>query len=245
LAEIGDGFGAGGACSVKAVGENFFRSYISHMYNKQFDSSHALLPRKACGEQGIGWSLEQVAGRLVEISGSGATAPLTLAFGLVLQAQHQNEPVAWITRNDSLFYPPDAAEGGVDLDALTIIRVPDLPASAGQAGARAAARAADQLIRSGAFGLVVLDLGVKPDLPTPLQTRLTGLANKHQTALLCLTVKEDEAPSLGPLVSLRVAAWRKRLADGRFACGLTVLKDKRRGQTWRHMEVCCGPVGLC
>lgn len=219
----------------KTVDENFFRSYISHMYNKQFDSSHALLPRKVCGEQGIGWSLEQVAGRLVEISGSGATAPLTLTFGLVLQAQLQNDPVAWITRNDSLFYPPDAAEGGVDLDALTIVRVPD---------GRAAARAADQLLRSGGFGLVVLDLGAKPDLLTPLQTRLTGLANKHQTALLCLTVKEDEAPSLGPLVSLRVAAWRKRLADGQFACELTVLKDKRRSPTWRHTEVCRGPAGL-
>ncbi|MCZ7627281.1 MAG: DNA recombination/repair protein RecA [Candidatus Methylomirabilis sp.] len=194
--------------------------------------------------KGVGWSLEQVAGRLVEISGAGATASLTLAFGLVLQAQRQNEPVAWITRDDSLFYPPDAAEGGVDLDALVIVRVSD---------DRAVARAADQLIRSGAFGLVVLDLGTKPDVPAPLQIRLAGLAHKHQTALLCLTAKGDEVPSLGPLVSLRVTARRERLADdlsacdaqaGRFACGLTVLKDKRRGPTWRHMEVCCGPAGL-
>lgn len=164
-----------------------------------------------------------------------ATAPLTLAFGLVLQAQWQNEPVAWITRDDSLFYPPDAAEGGVDLDALTIIRIPD---------GRAATRAADQLVRSGAFGLIVLDLGAKPDVPAPLQTRLAGLANKHQTTLLCLTTKGDEIPSLGPLVSLRVAARRERLADDRFSCGLIVLKDKRRGPTWRHAEVCRGPAGL-
>jgi recombination protein RecA len=183
----------------------------------------------------VGWSLEQVAGRLVEISGVGATASLTLAFGLVLQAQHQNEPVAWIACDDSLFYPPDAAEGGVDLDALVIVRVPD---------GRAAARAADQLVRSGAFGLIVLDLGAKSDLPAPLQTRLAGLANKHQTALLCLTMKGDEASSLGPLVSLRVAARRERLADDRFSCKLAVLKDKRRGPTWQHAEVCCGPAGL-
>src|SRR5574337_258270 len=224
-----------GTYSVKAVDENFFRNGISHMYSNQFDSNYALSSRKAGGEQGTRWSLEQVVGRLVEISGAEATASLTLAFGLVLPAQRQNEPVAWITRNDSLFYPPDAAEGGVDLDALTTIRVSD---------GRAAARAADQLMRSGAFGLIILDLGAKPDLPAPLQIRLAGLANKHQTALLCLTVKEDDATSLGPLVSLRVAARRERLADGRFSCGLTVLKDKRRGPTWRYAEVCRGPAGL-
>jgi recombination protein RecA len=205
------------------------------MHSNRLHGSHALLPQRGGSKTETGWSLEQVAGRLVEMSGSGATAPLTLAFRLVLQAQRQNEPVAWITRDDSLFYPPDAAEGGVDLDALTIIRVPD---------GRAVARAADQLIRSGAFGLVVLDLGVKPDVPVPLQTRLAGLANKHQTALLCLTVKGDETPSLGPLVSLRVATRRERLADDRFACGLTVLKDKRRGPTWRYVEICHGPAGL-
>ena len=214
------------------------------MYINKSYRNDALSPQRASGEQGARWSLEQVAGRLVEISGVGAAAPLTLAFELVLQAQRQNEPVAWITRDDSLFYPPDAAEGGVDLDALTIVRVPDLPASAGQAGGRAAARAADQLMRSGAFGLVVLDLGAKHDVPTPLKIRLAGLAHKYQTALLCLTAKREEAPSLGPLISLRVAARRERLADNRFSCELTVLKDKRRGPTWRHMEVCRGPAGL-
>lgn len=214
------------------------------MYINKPYRNHVLSLQQERSTQEAGWSLEQVAGRLVEISGVGATAPLTLVFWLVLQAQQQNEPVAWITRDNSLFYPPDAAEGGVDLDALVIIRIPDLPASAGQTGARAVARAADQLVRSGAFGLIVLDLGAKPDVPTPLQIRLAGLANKHQTALLCLTAKGDEVPSLGPLVSLRVTARRERLADGRFACELTVLKDKRLGPTWRHAEVCCGPAGL-
>ncbi len=244
---------ADGACSVKTVKGNFFRNGVSHTYSNRFDSSHALSPRSESNKTEAGWSLEQVAGRLVEISGAGATAPLTLAFGLVLQAQQQNEPVAWITRDDSLFYPPDAAEGGVDLDTLMIVRIPDLPASAGQAGGGAVARAADQLLRSGAFGLVVLDLGAKAAVPAPLQTRLAGLAYKHQTALLCLTTKGDKVPSLGPLVSLRVAARRERLADGlsactaqagRFSCGLTVLKDKRRSPTWRYAEVCREPAGL-
>ncbi len=205
------------------------------MYSNKSYSSPALSLQQERSSQEVGWSLEQVAGRLVEISGVGATAALTVAFGLVLQAQRQNEPVVWITRNDSLFYPPDAAEGGIDLDALTIIRIPN---------DRAAVRAADQLARSGAFGLIVLDLGAKSTVPAPLQIRLAGLAHKHHTALLCLTTKGDGTPSIGPLVSLRVAARRERLADSRFLCELTVLKDKRRGPTWRYAEVCCGPAGL-
>ncbi|MDE2060213.1 MAG: recombinase A [candidate division NC10 bacterium] len=205
------------------------------MYSKKLYGSQFLLLRRERSTQETWWSLEQIAGRLVEISGMGATAPLTLAFGLVLEAQRHGEPVVWITRDNSLFYPPDVAEGGIDFDAMVIVRVPD---------SRAAARAADQLVRSGAFGLIVLDLGANINVPTPIQTRLAGLAHKHQTALLCLTAKGDEAPSLGPLVSLRVAARRERLADGRFSCGLTVLKDKRRGPTWRYAEVCHGPDGL-
>ncbi|HLC43346.1 MAG TPA: recombinase A [Methylomirabilota bacterium] len=170
------------------------------------------------------------------MSGSGATATLTLSFGLVLQAQQQGEPTAWITPVESSFYPPDVAEGGVDLDALVVVRVPS---------AHAVPRAADRLVRSGGFGLVVLDLGVHAKVPIPLQARLAGLAKKHHTALLCLTEKPSQAPSLGSLVSLRVQAHRTRTAEGRFTCGLRVLKDKRRGPTLTHEEVCHGPAGLC
>ena len=180
------------------------------------------------------WSLSEFAGRLIEISGQEATAALTLAFGLVLEAQRQGEPVAWVTPRENSFYPPDAAEGGVDLDALVVVRVPD---------ARVVARAAERLVRSGAFGLIVLDVGAAK-IPTPLQARLAGLAQKHHTALVCLTEKERKTPSLGSLVSLRVQAQRTRTSEGQFTCTLTVLKDKRRGPTWTHTEGCRGPAGL-
>ena len=180
------------------------------------------------------WRLAEIAGRLLEISGSEAPASLTLAFGLVLEAQRQGEPVAWITPRERSFYPPDAVEGGVDLDALVVVRVPD---------ARAVPRVADRLVRSGAFGLIVLDLGAAA-IPTPLQARLAGLAQKHHTAVVCLTEKERKAPSLGSLVSLRVQAQRTRTSEGQFTCTLAVLKDKRRGLTWAHTEVCRGPAGL-
>ncbi len=181
------------------------------------------------------WNLAETAGRLVEISGAGAKAGLTVALGLVLEAQRRGEPVAWVTPSESFFYPPDAAEGGVDLDALVVIRLPD---------ARAVARAADRLLRSGAFGLIVLDLGARAEIPTPLQSRLAGLAQRHHTAVLCLTEKARETPSLGSLVFLRVHAQRREAADHQFLCALAVLKDKRRGPTWAHREGCRGPAGL-
>jgi recombination protein RecA len=181
------------------------------------------------------WTLAQVAGRFAELSGSNATAALTLTCGLVLDAQKRGEPVGWATSTESSFYPPDTAQLGIDLAALVVVRVPKPDAIA---------RAGEKLLRSGGFGLVVLDLGLA-DMPTPLQSRLTGLAHHHHSALVCLTEKDSKAFSLGSLVSLRVHAERKRVGSNKFACGLHVLKDKRRGPTWTHEELRHGPPGLC
>lgn len=181
------------------------------------------------------WTLGELAGRLVEISCSGAAATLTLAFGLVLEAQRQGEVVGWVTSVENFFYPPDAARGGIDLAGLAVVRVP---------GGESIARAGEKLLRSGSFGLVVLDLGAA-DIPMPLQTRMIGLAHRHYAALVCLTEKESKTFSLSSLVSLRVHAERGRADNGLFRCCLRVLKDKRRGPTWTHAEVFHGAAGLC
>ncbi len=193
----------------------------------QFQRDHLHLPAP--------WTLSELAGRLVEISASGSAGSLTIAFGLVLQAQERGEPVGWVTSAESFFYPPDAAQSGADLAALVVVRLP---------GAESIPRAGEKLLRSGGFGLVVLDLGAA-GIPMPLQTRLTGLAHRHHTAVACLTEKERRSFSLGSLVSLHVHAERKRVAENRFACALHVLKDKRRGPTWTHEELYSGPAGLC
>jgi recombination protein RecA len=181
------------------------------------------------------WTLDEVAGRLVEISGSTASAALTIAFALVRETQQRDEPAGWVTSAESFFYPPDAALGGVDLSALVVVRLPRV---------ESIARAGEKLLRSGGFGVVVLDLGAG-DIPMPLQTRLTGLAHRHHAALICLTEKSGAAFSLGSLVSLRAHAEKRRTADNRFACALHVLKDKRRGPTWHYEELYTGPAGLC
>ena len=128
--------------------------------------------------------LETISGRITEISGDPA---LTIAFTLVVQAQLKDEPVAWITPSHAPFFAPDADRAGADLRALAVIRTP---------GPKESARAADKLVRSGAFGLVVVDLPLNAQIPLPMLSRLGSLACRHDTALLCLTQKKGQAPSL-------------------------------------------------
>jgi len=180
------------------------------------------------------WSLAGLSGRLVELSGAEDSAALTIAFGLVRQAQLLGEPAVWIGLEPESFFPPDVAEGGVDIEALAVVRLPTL---------RAVARAADQLARSGAFGLLVLDVG-PGSLPTAAQSRLLGLAGKHGSTILFLTDKPERSPSLGSLVSLRGQARRNQSDKDEFLCELKILKDKRRAPGWTHVEVCGGPAGL-
>ena len=73
------------------------------------------------------WALDEVAGRLVEISGSTASSALTITFSLVREAQRHGEPVGWVTSADSFFYPPDVARGGTDLSALAGNRIAVTP----------------------------------------------------------------------------------------------------------------------
>ncbi len=188
------------------------------------------------------WGLAALRGRLVELSARGAVATLTAAIELVIEAQTQSEPVAWITLAAGTFYPPDVADSGVDLAALVVVRVPD---------AQAAARSAEKLLRSGAFGMVVIDLGSSPradgrgynDVSMAMQGRLVTLAQTHDAAVVCITQKSDDAASLGSLVSLRAEALRIRgTAD--FSITVRALKDKRRGPGWTHSAKRNGPAGL-
>ena len=206
--------------------------------------------RRPAGAPLRSWRLANLAGRLAELSSrEGAAAGLTLAFSLVLDAQRAGEPVGWLTADESAFFPPDAARGGIDLDALVVVRLP---------AADRLPRAAEHLARSGAFGLLVLDLGEAARVPVPMQMRLLGLARQHESAVLFLTRKGRDAASLGSLVSLRAEAERepvarpepagevaRRAGVSAFTCTVRVLKDKRGGPGWRHVEVCRGPDGLC
>jgi len=191
------------------------------------------------------WGLAALRGRLVELSARGAVATLTTAIDIVLEAQREAEPVAWIVpwttdarTASGTFYPPDAADSGVDLSALVVVRAPS---------ALAATRSAERLLRSGAFGLVVLDFGSAGGelgrLPEHFLGRLVTLAQAHDAAIVCLTEKTTDATSLGSLVSLRAEALRTRTRDG-FEITVRALKDKRRGPGWSRASKARGPAGL-
>lgn len=182
------------------------------------------------------WTLPALAGRLVELSAEASGAPLTFAFRLVLDAQRRGEPTAWIAPPARAFFPPDVATAGIDLAALPVIW---------GAHALEAARAADLLLRSGGFGLIVVDLGAGIELPLHAITRLSGLALRHGAAVVLLTEKKEDRPSLGSLVSLRVHVPRIVREGDRYRCTLHVLKDKRGRRSGSEVsEVCRGPDGL-
>lgn len=166
-------------------------------------------------------------GRLVELSGACGSARTTLALAAIRAAQLEGEPCAWIQFAGGPFYPPDAAECGVDLAALVVVHVPFAPGAAGPF------RAAEILLRSGAFGLVVVDRrgvsGSPGSANDAMQGRLQALAREHDVRVLLLTERASDVSSLGPLVSLRVEPHRARLGGGRFAIEPIVLKNKQGG----------------
>jgi recombination protein RecA len=128
---------------------------------------------------------------------------------------------------------------GVALDRLPVVRAAD---------AMRAARAADRLLRSGAFGLIVVDLAglAAPGrlLPRPqaAQARLAQLARRHDTALLFLAGEGMIGES--STVSLRARCRSERAGGFRSRCTLRPLKDKRRGTRWRAEQVRRVPAGL-
>ncbi|HDS74222.1 MAG TPA: recombinase A [Firmicutes bacterium] len=180
------------------------------------------------------WRYDALCGRLIELSSADAAASLTATTTLIAQAQREGEPVAWVTTEESCVYPPDLSEQGIDLDALIVVRIgttTDVP------------RAAEKLVQSGAFGLIVRDLVERAHIPTPLLARLMQLARKHATVVVCLTVKPSDEESLSSLVSLRGEARRIRREGVIYRFEVHALKNKR-GSPWRHTEQCHGPMGL-
>jgi hypothetical protein len=195
------------------------------------------LPSPAQGFAVPLWQLFQP-GQLVELSGR-APGKLSAVVRLIVHAQAEQEPVAWVTvRDGACFYPPDFARAGVDLAALSVVRLH------ADAGSHAVVRAAEVLLRSGAFGLVVIDLmGGVPKGELSWQARLSGLLRRHAARAVVLTESTIQEPSLGPLVSMRVSPRWQANVGARVLLEQTLLKCKLGMNTAISPDVRSLPVG--
>jgi recombination protein RecA len=107
-----------------------------------------------------------------------------------------------------------------------------------------ATRAAERLLRSGAFGLVVIDLARDLSLSPAAQGRLLRLAEHHAALVLILRRKRDDGCYSGSLVTVRSESSCERVGPGRFRAVVTNTKDKREGPGWTAGEEFDGPPGL-
>ena len=181
-----------------------------------------------------GWNLQEVQGRLIEISEPHPVAALSFCFLLVREVQMAGNYAAWVGSMDSTFYPPDAEKSGIDLRNLPVLRLTD---------ARSLGRATEILLRSGAFQLVLLDLGRDHAIPVARLAQLNGLVRKHNACAVFMTRKQHDEQSVGPLISLHARTSRQRVETNSFSCQLKILRDKRRGKKWTWQTRLSGVEG--
>jgi recombination protein RecA len=179
------------------------------------------------------WGVLSLAGMLVEVVYTPSPAVMSTAAALVREAQEQHFPCAWVTTEDHAFFPLDMMSRGIDLNQLLMVRVPDTTA---------VAWSAEQLARSGGFGLLVVDFsaGSSSVGQSRFAARITPLARRYGTVVVCLTRGE----TLGSLVSVRVETWRARIAESTFENSVRAVKDRRYGPGVMHGETVRGPDGV-
>jgi len=171
-------------------------------------------------------------GELVEVLGSAAGSVLAAACAEV----QPSEPVAWVVAGGALPHPADLAAAGVRCQEMAVVRA---------AGERAA-RAAEMLLSSGGFGLVIVDgCGALRDRSV---ARLRALCRKHRARLLVAPWTRSEAlpldqPRLGATVALRLSAThRARRLELRWAKNKAGLGAALPSPSLR-LPPGCGPVG--
>jgi hypothetical protein len=133
-------------------------------------------------------------GGLTVIAGPASSGRTSLALSLLAQMTAREEICAWVDASHS-FDPGSAQMGGADLRRLLWVR---------SSNVEQAFPAADLLLHSGGFGLVVLDLGDIPPsalhrVPLSFWFRFRHAIERTPTALLVLE-QEPAAKSCASLV---------------------------------------------
>ena len=178
-------------------------------------------------------------GCLTEVSGKGGGAGLTLAASFLRFAQSTGRHAIWLSSEIKPFYPPDLQACGVELHRLPVLFLAEV---------HQAALAANRLLQSGGFDLLIWDLASwkKPptSLPIPFLAKIVATARYRRSVVLVLTNKKREQASLGCLTGLRFQV--EALDSEPTQLNVEVCKDKRgavgEGKEWGWS--CQLPEGL-
>jgi hypothetical protein len=143
---------------------------------------------------------------MVELSGAEGTGRFRVAFALAAAYGRAHRRVAWIDPHSRL-YPPAAADHGVDLASLLVVCPP-----------QDWGWATEQILRSGCFPLVVVDL---PE-PGPAESR-RPVAHGWARAVehgRCTALVLTRKPSRELAADVRVSVGGERLVVVRDRTGL-------------------------
>lgn len=178
-------------------------------------------------------------GKLIElVSGVGPSSGSSLAALTLLETQKEGGLVAWIEHGEGALFPPDLSRLGLDLDSLLIVRTPI------ESGAIAIAKAAEILLRTGAFSALTLDFSaLRRPRGEAFLARLAALARENDARVLILRDSREE-PSLGTSIALRLDARRARIGRGRFRLEPHTLKNKLGQPPPRLSRIFSAPEGV-
>jgi recombination protein RecA len=182
---------------------------------------------------GGSWRFENLVGILSEVSEETACGALSFVTEVILDAQGRKELVAWVAGESSTWYPPDLANRGVDLAAVAVIRA---------GGQEESLTAAEWLVRSGAWGLVIVDADGEWKVSDSSLGRIQKLAERCQCAVVFLTRKAPGVPSLGSRISLRGCVSRN--GPEQFHISIMTARDKRSNSSSRQGRQYHGPTGM-
>jgi hypothetical protein len=182
---------------------------------------------------GGSWRFGSLVGILAEISEAFPCGAVSFAAEIILEAQRENEPVAWVAAGGSVFFPPDLARRGIDLSALAVIRA---------RGRTESLTAAEWLVRSGAIGLVIVDCDGPWSVSDASLGRIQKLAERARSAVVFLTRKGRHEPSLGSRISLRGCVSRRGVRP--FRVDIHAERDKRSNGGSSQLRHYHGPPGM-
>ncbi len=177
--------------------------------------------------------MDNLMGILAEVSEETPSGAVSFVAEIILEAQTRNEPVAWVAGTESIFFPPDLVQRGIDLSAVAVVRV---------SGETDSLTSAEWLVRSAAMGLVIVDLGANRSLEDASLGRLLKLAERNLCAVLFLTRKRSNEPSLSSRISLRGCIARS--GTGPFVVEIHTVKDKRSSLSALQRRQYHGPSGM-